>query len=90
MVARGADVGGARRGHTAVHNAGGLVIVQVERVSDSGKVSSPARVKIPASIGRLRCRFRSPSIIGRPSALATRPRSVESCGGFAARSRRWS
>ena len=32
---------------TAVHNAGGLVIVQVERVADSGSLS-PREVKIPA------------------------------------------
>ena len=32
---------------TAVHNAGGLVIVQVERVAESGSLS-PREVKIPA------------------------------------------
>jgi len=36
----------ARAAATAVHNAGGLVIVQVERIADSGSLS-PRDVKIP-------------------------------------------
>ena len=54
---------------TAVHNAGGLVIVQVERVAENGSLS-PREVKIPGILV-VASSYRSPSTIGRLSARLT-------------------
>jgi len=54
---------------TAVHNADGLVIVQVERVAENGSLSS-REVKIRESWSTASS-FRSPSTTGRPSARRT-------------------